>query len=350
VNNQKLRRVDRRFGPMLAEKVVAAMAVVPKAHVEKVSAATVSAAMVSAAMVSAATVSAAMVSAAIDDPAAVVADEIAKTTVAVESVAIVVPSLARPAASHREPTLPKQSVAGPISVRRVRRDRKVRYRRHSPAKRVAPTSRHAAVVPSVVPNSPLSATSLGTSVTNSPVSLLSAVSLASSENSVATSRESVATSPDESSRAPIQQPPTLVWSQCAAVERRPRRQAVHPSQVNAVVDVVVVVADVAAIAHSPVRTAAAPSRKRLTSPIRRASPQAEVQFLSTALVALPTQARFLSTALVALLTQARFLSTTRVAPPTQARFPSLFRPVRADQPLVAVKTCTQTPRAQLSPI
>ena len=45
-----------------------------------------------------------------------------------------------PAASHREPTPPKRSVAGPDRVRRVGRP-KVRHRRHSPAKRVAPTSR-----------------------------------------------------------------------------------------------------------------------------------------------------------------------------------------------------------------
>ena len=300
---------------MLAVKVVAAMAAVPKAHVEKASAATVSAATVSAAMVSAAMVSVAMVSAAIDDP---VADEIAKTTVAVEivqSVAIVVPSLARPAASHREPTPPKQSVAGPISVRRVRRDQKVRHRRHSPAKRVAPTSPPAAVVPSVVPNSLLSATNLGTSATNLGTS---ATNLGTS---VAASHAIVAVSPDESRRLPIQQRLPRKWNPCAAVARPPHHREVLPIRVSVVVVVAVVVVDAAVIAHSPARTAAAPSRRPLTSPIRRVSPQ----------------------------TRALSRSTLLVAPLTRA--PSRLQPRldRADRRPVVVKTQPQTPRAQVMP-
>ena len=331
---------------MLAVKVVAAMAAVPKAHVEKASAATVSAATVSAATVNAATVSAAMVSAAmvsvamvsaaIDDP---VADEIAKTTVAVEivqSVAIVVPSLARPAASHREPTPPKQSVAGPISVRRVRRDQKVRHRRHSPAKRVAPTSRHAAVVPSVVPNSPLSATSLGTSATNLGTSAASlGTSVTNRGTSVAASHAIVAVSPDESRRLPIQQRLPRKWNPCAAVARPPHHREVLPIRVSVVVVVAVVVVDAAVIAHSPARTAAAPSRRPLTSPIRRVSPQ--------------TRALSRSTLLVAPLTQALSRSTLLVAPLTRA--PSRLQPRldRADRRPVVVKTQPQTPRAQVMP-
>lgn len=333
---------------MLAVKVVAAMAAVPKAHVEKASAATVSAATVSAATVNAATVSAAMVSvamvsAAIDDP---VADEIAKTTVAVEivqSVAIVVPSLARPAASHREPTPPKQSVAGPISVRRVRRDQKVRHRRHSPAKRVAPTSPHAAVVPSVVPNSPLSATSLGTSaaslgtsVTNLGTSAASrGTSVTNRGTSVAASHAIVAVSPDESRRLPIQQRLPRKWNPCAAVARPPHHREVLPIRVSVVVVVAVVVVDAAVIAHSPARTAAAPSRRPLTSPIRRVSPQ--------------TRAPSRSTLLVAPLTRALSRSTLLVAPQTRALSRLQPRLDRADRRPVVVKTQPQTPRAQVMP-
>lgn len=314
---------------MLAVKVVAAMAAVPKAHVEKASAATVSAATVNAATVSAAMVSVAMVSAAIDDP---VADEIAKTTVAVEivqSVAIVVPSLARPAASHREPTPPKRSVAGPISVRRVRRDQKVRHRRHSPAKRVAPTSPHAAVVPSVVPNSPLSATSLGTSAASL------GTSVTNRGTSVAASHAIVAVSPDESRRLPIQQRLPRKWNPCAAVARPPHHREVLPIRVSVVVVVAVVVVDAAVIAHSPARTAAAPSRRPLTSPIRRVSPQ--------------TRALSRLTLLVAPLTQALSRSTLLVAPLTRA--PSRLQPRldRADRRPVVVKTQPQTPRAQVMP-
>ena len=324
---------------MLAVKVVAAMAAVPKAHVEKASAATVSAATVSAAMVSAATVSAAMVSAAmvsvamvsaaIDDP---VADEIAKTTVAVEivqSVAIVVPSLARPAASHREPTPPKQSVVGPISVRRVRRDQKVRHRRHSPAKRVAPTSPHAAVVPSVVPNSLLSATNLGTSAANL------GTSAANLGTSVAASHAIVAVSPDESRRLPIQQRLPRKWNPCAAVARPPHHREVLPIRVSVVVVVAVVVVDAAVIAHSPARTAAAPSRRPLTSPIRRVSPQ--------------TRALSRLTLLVAPLTRAPSRSTLLVAPLTRALSRLQPRLDRADRRPVVVKTQPQTPRAQVMP-
>ena len=326
---------------MLAVKVVAAMAAVPKAHVEKasaatVSAATVSAAMVSAAMVSAAMVSVAMVSAAIDDP---VADEIAKTTVAVEivqSVAIVVPSLARPAASHREPTPPKRSVAGPISVRRVRRDQKVRHRRHSPAKRVAPTSPHAAVVPSVVPNSLLSATNLGTSATNLGTSAANlGTSAASLGTSVAASHAIVAVSPDESRRLPIQQRLPRKWNPCAAVARPPHHREVLPIRVSVVVVVAVVVVDAAVIAHSPARTAAAPSRRPLTSPIRRVSPQ--------------TRALSRLTLLVAPLTQALSRSTLLVAPLTRALSRLQPRLDRADRRPVVVKTQPQTPRAQVMP-
>lgn len=314
---------------MLAVKVVAAMAAVPKAHVEKASAATVNAATVSAAMVSAAMVSVAMVSAAIDDP---VADEIAKTTVAVEivqSVAIVVPSLARPAASHREPTPPKQSVVGPISVRRVRRDQKVRHRRHSPAKRVATTSRHAAVVPSVVPNSLLSATNLGTSAASL------GTSVTNRGTSVAASHAIVAVSPDESRRLPIQQRLPRKWNPCAAVARPPHHREVLPIRVSVVVVVAVVVVDAAVIAHSPARTAAAPSRRPLTSPIRRVSPQ--------------TRALSRSTLLVATLTRAPSRSTLLVAPLTRA--PSRLQPRldRADRRPVVVKTQPQTPRAQVMP-
>ncbi len=338
---------------MLAVKVVAAMAAVPKAHVEKASAATVSAATVSAATVSAATVSAAMVSAAtvnaatvraaIDDP---VADEIAKTTVAVEivqSVAIVVPSLARPAASHREPTPPKQSVAGPISVRRVRRDQKVRHRRHSPAKRVATTSRHAAVVPSVVPNSLLSATSLGTSATNL------GTSAANLGTSVAASHAIVAVSPDESRRLPIQQRLPRKWNPCAAVARPPHHREVLPIRVSVVVVVAVVVVDAAVIAHSPARTAAAPSRRPLTSPIRRVSPQTQAPSRSTLLVAPLTQALSRSTLLVAPLTRALSRSTLLVAPLTRALSRLQPRLDRADRRPVVVKTQPQTPRAQVMP-
>ena len=330
---------------MLAVKVVAAMAAVPKAHVEKASAATVSAATVSAAMVSAA-----MVSAAIDDP---VADEIAKTTVAVEivqSVAIVVPSLARPAASHREPTPPKQSVAGPISVRRVRRDQKVRHRRHSPAKRVAPTSPHAAVVPSVVPNSLLSATNLGTSATNLGTSAASlGTSVTNRGTSVAASHAIVAVSPDESRRLPIQQRLPRKWNPCAAVARPPHHREVLPIRVSVVVVVAVVVVDAALIAHSPARTAAAPSRRPLTSPIRRVSPQTRALSRLTLLVAPLTQALSRSTLLVAPLTRALSRSTLLVAPLTRA--PSRLQPRldRADRRPVVVRTQPQTPRAQVMP-